>query len=181
MLAGRNSVFWLMDTRPDGELTTYTFSIEIYHGITWVFALCTVIWKNNGVFPWYWNMVIILYHNRYLYQSAMHVIFNLIYTSLLKAALCFLCFIFFYFGATTVKGNLLFTIFNTSLLCPQNVSVKFQLRILNILFFISFWKCLVWVEAETGCCCTCLFKCKWAAAPRCFPRIGLCFTAPILC
>ncbi len=42
------------------------------------------------------------------------------------------------FGATTVKGNLLFTIFNTSLMCPQNVSVKFQLRIPNILFFISF-------------------------------------------
>ncbi len=53
-----------------------------------------------------------------------------------------------------------------SLRCPQNVSVKFQLKIPHRSFIISFWKCLFWVEAETGCFRACLFKCKWAATPR---------------
>ncbi len=53
---------------------------------------------------------------------------------------------------------------NISLRCPQNVSVKFQLKIPNRSFIISFWKCLFWVEAETHCFRACFFKCKWAAA-----------------
>ncbi len=49
--------------------------------------------------------------------------------------------------------------------CPQNVSVKFQLKIPHRSFIMIFWKCLFWVEAETRCFCARLFKCKWAAAP----------------
>ncbi len=67
--------------------------------------------------------------------------------------------------------------FNRGLLCPflQNViyvsgvprmCLKFQLKIPHISFIISFWKCLFWVEAETRSFCTCIFKCKWAAASR---------------
>ncbi len=40
---------------------------------------------------------------------------------------------------------------NISLRCPQNVSVKFHLKIPNRLFIISFWKWPFWVEAETHC------------------------------
>ncbi len=68
----------------------------------------------------------------------------------------------------------LFTIYNISLRCPQNVSVRFQLKIPHISFIISFWKCQFWVEAETGCFRACLFKCKWAAASRPVCRIVLC-------
>ncbi len=60
----------------------------------------------------------------------------------------------------------LFTICNISLRCPQNVSVTFRLKIPHSSFLISFSKCLFWMEAETCCFCACLFKCKWAAAPR---------------
>jgi len=49
----------------------------------------------------------------------------------------------------------------------------FQLKIPHRSFILSFWKCL-WVEAETCCFCACLFKCKWAAAPRPFSRLRLC-------
>ncbi len=49
----------------------------------------------------------------------------------------------------------LFTICDISLRCPQNVSVN----------IFSFWKCLFWVEAETGCFRAGIFKCKWVAAP----------------
>ncbi len=68
----------------------------------------------------------------------------------------------------------LFTIYNISIRCPQNASVRFQLKIPHISFIISFWKCQFWVEAETGCFRACLFKCKWAAASRPVCRIGLC-------
>ncbi len=61
-----------------------------------------------------------------------------------------------------------------SLRCPQNVSEKFQLKISHRSFIISFWKCLFWVKAETHCFRACLFKCKWAAAPHPFSRIGPC-------
>ncbi len=60
----------------------------------------------------------------------------------------------------------LFTRCDISLWCPQNLSDKFQLKILHRSFIIFFWKCLFWVETETGCFRACLFKCKWAAAPR---------------
>ncbi len=49
---------------------------------------------------------------------------------------------------------------------PQNVYVKFQLKIPDRSIIISFWKCLFWVEAEAGCFCACLFKCKWATVPH---------------
>ncbi len=70
---------------------------------------------------------------------------------------------------TFIKGHLLcffFAICNISLWCPQNVSVKFQLKIPHRSFIISFRKCLFRVEAESCYFRACLFKCKWAAAPR---------------
>ncbi len=64
------------------------------------------------------------------------------------------------------KGHLLcpFLQYVISLRCPQNVSVKFQLKIPHRSFIIPFWKCLFWVEVETRCSRACIFKCKWAAA-----------------
>ncbi len=50
------------------------------------------------------------------------------------------------------------------------MSVNFQLKIPHI-YDNLLWcnkKSLFWVEAETCCFCACLFKFKWAAAPRPF-------------
>ncbi len=74
----------------------------------------------------------------------------------------------------------IFTIRNISLRCLQNVSEKFQLKISHRSFIISFWKCLFWVKAETHCFRACLFKCKWAAAPHPFSRIGPCLYSSYL-
>ncbi len=59
-----------------------------------------------------------------------------------------------------------FIICNIRLWSPQNVSEEFQLKIPNISFIISFRKCLFRVEAESRYFRVCLFKCKWAGAPR---------------
>ncbi len=45
---------------------------------------------------------------------------------------------------------------------------------------ISFRNCLFWAEARTCCFCACIFKCKWAAAPALFSRIGLCLNRSYL-
>ncbi len=58
----------------------------------------------------------------------------------------------------------LFTICNTSLRCPQNVS-KFQLKKKNPqIIFISFWMTIL--SGSRNCFCACRFKCKWDADPR---------------
>jgi len=78
-----------------------------------------------------------------------------------------------------LKGtyNAPFTRWNISRLwCPQNVSVKFQLKIPHRLFIIACQICpYLGVSKNTQFLCP--FKCKWAAAPGLISRRGQSFNS----